>query len=64
VIFFANPNNQTFQVSQSEAERESDKVMEDLINGKVTNIDEFLEKFMVKSEAKFNFQLVRSVVEH
>ena len=37
-----------FQVAQSEAERDSDKVMEDLIDGKVTNVDEFLEKFMVK----------------
>jgi hypothetical protein len=36
------------QVSQSEAEKESDTLTEDFLEGKITNIDEFLESFMVK----------------
>jgi ESCRT-I complex subunit VPS37 len=36
------------QVAQSEAERDSDALMDDLLSGKITNIDEFLEKFMEK----------------
>lgn len=36
------------QVAHSEAERESDQLMEDLVDGKIQNIDEFLESFMEK----------------
>ena len=38
-----------FQVAQSEAERESESLTEDLLSGKVTNVDEFMEQFMVSS---------------
>jgi hypothetical protein len=36
------------QVAQSEAERESEMLTEDLLNGKLSNIDEFLDQFMVR----------------
>jgi hypothetical protein len=36
-------------VAQSEAERDSEALSEDLLAGKVTNIDDFLDKFMVSA---------------
>lgn len=37
----------SFQVAQSNAERDSENLTEDLLAGKIENIDEFLEIFMV-----------------
>jgi hypothetical protein len=43
------------QVAQSNAERDSEALTEDLLAGKIENIDEFLEIFMVFNFLKAQF---------